>query len=216
MQTKQIIAIIGATGNIGSAISKSLSKGRYRLLLYANEEEKMKLLVDTIKTNNPSADVECMNCAVNASWEADIIISAVPGEEEKEVAERIREVANQKIVISVGTVLRQPYDYLDNLTTNSAAEELQQLLPNSKVIKTFSVKFAPGYVTQVKGVRLEDALIAGNDREALQTVIELVIYAGLNPIMAGELSVSRKLENMQVTGIQYSYNWQDGWLFSQN
>jgi predicted amino acid dehydrogenase len=37
MQTKQTIAVIGATGNMGSAISKSLSKGNYRLLLGATD-----------------------------------------------------------------------------------------------------------------------------------------------------------------------------------
>jgi short-subunit dehydrogenase len=41
MQTKQTIAVIGATGNMGSAISKSLSKGNYRLLLGATDQEKL-------------------------------------------------------------------------------------------------------------------------------------------------------------------------------
>ncbi|MBD0280323.1 MAG: NADP oxidoreductase, partial [Flavisolibacter sp.] len=58
MQTKQTIAVIGATGNMGSAISKSLSKGNYRLLLYANQQEKVQALVEEIKRNNPAADVE--------------------------------------------------------------------------------------------------------------------------------------------------------------
>ena len=78
MQTKQTIAIIGATGNMGSAISKSLSKGNYRLLLCANEQDKVRAQVEEIKRDNPAADVEGLDCSVNASWEADIIIAAVP------------------------------------------------------------------------------------------------------------------------------------------
>ena len=216
MQTKQTIAIIGATGNIGSAISKSLSKGEYRLLLQATEEEQIQLLVDDIKANNPSVDVECMNCAVNACWEAEIIISTVPDEEETDVAERIREVANQKIVISVGSTLKQPSDSLHDSAKLSAAEEFQQLLPNSKVVKTFNIVFAPDFSTQVNDFKLEDVFIAGNDVAALQTVNELIIYAGLNPIIAGELSMSRKLENTLIPDMQYSYSWQNGWMLSKN
>src|SRR5688572_4807535 len=112
MQTKQTVAIIGATGNMGSAISKSLSKGNYRLWLRANDREKLEGLVNEIKTANPSADVEGIGCPVDASWEADIIIAAVPYEAEKAVAEKIREVANQKIVISIANPLNETYDGL--------------------------------------------------------------------------------------------------------
>src|SRR6478672_12798464 len=105
MHTKQTIAVIGATGNMGMAISKSLAKGNYRLLLRANDTEKVGSLINDIKTTNAGADVEAINCPVDACWEADIIIAAVPYGAEKEVAEKIRDVANQKIVISIANPL---------------------------------------------------------------------------------------------------------------
>jgi 8-hydroxy-5-deazaflavin:NADPH oxidoreductase len=49
MKTKQTIAIIGATGNMGSAISRSLAKGNYRLLLKAGKPEEINKLVKQIK-----------------------------------------------------------------------------------------------------------------------------------------------------------------------
>jgi hypothetical protein len=65
-----------------------------------------------------------------------------------------------------------------------------------------------------------DAFIAGNDEEALQTVSELVSTAGFNPIVAGDLSVSRTLENMQLLliqlGMKYNYNWLAGWKILHN
>src|SRR5687767_2149105 len=85
MQTKQTIAIIGATGNMGGAISKSLSKGNYRLLLKGNEQEKLDTLVKEIKRKNATADVEASACPTEAGWEADIIILAVPYQAEKEI-----------------------------------------------------------------------------------------------------------------------------------
>ena len=220
MKTKQTIAVIGAAGSMGSAISRSLSKGNYRLLLYANQQEKTRTLIGQIKAVQPSADVEAMDCKVQASWEADIIILAVPFEAEKEVAEKIREMANQKIVISISNPLNSSYDGLVTRPDTSAAEELQKLLPNSKVIKAFNTTFAANFSTPVIDGKRADAFIAGNDDEALQTVAELVAVAGFNPIIAGDLSVSRILENMQLLlirlGMKYNYNWLAGWKILHN
>ena len=220
MQTKQTIAIIGATGNMGSAISKNLSKGNYRLLLRANDRQKLEELVNEIKTANSSADIEGINCPVDASWEADIIIAAVPYEAEKDVAEKIRDVANQKIVISIANPLNETYDGLVTEPGTSAAEELQKLLPNSKVVKAFNTTFAADFSTPVIEGKKTDAFIAGNDEDAVQTVAGLVSIAGLNPINAGQLSVSGTLERMQLLmiqlGMKYNYNGLAGWKILHN
>jgi len=220
MQTKQTIAIIGATGNMGSAISKNLSKGNYRLLLRANDRQKLEELVNEIKTANSSADIEGINCPVDASWEADIIIAAVPYEAEKDVAEKIRDVANQKIVISIANPLNETYDGLVTEPGTSAAEELQKLLPNSKVVKAFNTTFAADFSTPVIEGKKTDAFIAGNDEDAVQTVAGLVSIAGLNPINAGQLSVSGTLERMQLLmiqlGMKYNYNGLAGWRILHN
>jgi 8-hydroxy-5-deazaflavin:NADPH oxidoreductase len=220
MNTKQTIAVIGATGNMGTAISKSLAKGNYRLLLRANDQEKLQLILNEIKTTTPSADIEAMACPVDASWEADIIIAAVPYGAEKEVADKIREVANQKIVISIANPLNETYDGLVTAPDTSAAEELQKLLPHSKVVKAFNTTFAADFAAPVIDGKQVDAFIAGNDADALQTVSELVRTAGFNPIIAGDLSVSRTLEAMQFLlirlGMTYNYNWHAGWKILHN
>ena len=220
MKTRQTIAVIGATGNMGSAIAKSLSKGNYRLLLKSNTQEGLDVLVKEIETGNPLAEVETAVCPVEAGWEADIIILAVPFAAEKEIAEKIKEVANQKIVISIANPLNETFDGLVTRPDTSAAEELQKLLPHSKVIKAFNTTFAADFASPVIGGQQADAFIAGNDEEALQTVAELVSTAGFNPIIAGNLSVSRTLENMQLLliqlGIKYNYNWLAGWKILHN
>jgi NADPH-dependent F420 reductase len=220
MKTKQTIAIIGATGNMGSAISKSLAKGNYRLLLKASKEVELDNLVKEIKDKNSDADVEAIPCPAEASWEADIIILAVPFGAEKEIAGKIKEVANQKIVISIANPLNETYNGLVTATDTSAAEELQKLLANSKVIKAFNTTFAADFAAPVIDGKQVDAFIAGNDEEALETVKELVTTAGFNPVIAGDLSVSRTLENMQLLliqlGMKYHYNWLAGWKILHN
>ena len=220
MATKKTIAIIGASGNMGSAIAKKLSKGNYRLLLIANHQEKVQQLINEIKSSNPSADVDSMGCPFDACWEADIIIPAVHYKVEREVAEKIKQVATQKVVVSISNPLNENYDGLVTAPDTSAAEELQKYLPDSKVVKAFNTVFAGDFSQTVIDGKQADVFIAGNDEEALTTVSELVAEAGFNPIVAGALSTSRTLENMTALLIQlnmrYNYNWVGGWKVLHN
>lgn len=220
MKTKQTIAIIGATGNMGSALAKNLAGGNYRLLLYASKLPERKKLMEEIMAIHPMADIEAADCQTEATWEADLIILAVPYEAEPAIAEKIREMANQKIVISITNPLNASYDGLVTAPDTSAAELLQQLLPNASVIKAFNTTFAADFAAPVIEGKKIDAFIAGNDKEALDTVQELVETAGFNPIIAGNLTVSRTLENMQLLliqlGLKYKFNWHAGWKILHN
>lgn len=220
MHVKQTIAIIGATGNMGQAIAKSLAKEENRLLLFSSDQHKAQRLAEEIKNNNPVIEAEGIGCAVNASWEADIIILAVPYQAEAEIAKKIEDVARQKIVISISNPLNATYDGLVTAPGTSAAEELQKLLPDSKVIKAFNTTYAANFAQPVIDGKQTDALIAGDHAAALTVVEELVRSAGFNPILAGSLAVSRTLENMQLLLIQltmkYNYNWHAGWKILHN
>lgn len=212
---RQTITIIGATGNMGSAISKSLAKENYSLLLCSTEQDKARSLAEEIKILNPSAEVESLDCSHTASWEADIIILAVPYHAEGEIASKIKDVANQKIVISIANPMNETFDGLVTPADSSAAEELQKLLPNSKVVKAFNTTFAADFTTPVIDGKQVDSFVAGNDSGAVKTVIELVKTAGFRPIVAGNLAVSGTLERMQLLliqlGIKNDYNWLAGW-----
>ncbi len=190
------------------------------MLLCANDRSKVEAVAGDIKSSLPAAAVEVVDCSKEASWEADIIVVAVPFAAEQEVAAKIKEVANQKIVISIANPLNDTYDGLVTAPDTSAAEELQKLLPNAKVVKAFNTTFAADFATTVIDGKQADAFIAGNDEEALQTVSELVSTAGFNPIVAGNLAVSGTLERMQLLLIQlngkYNYNWLAGWKILHN
>jgi 8-hydroxy-5-deazaflavin:NADPH oxidoreductase len=131
------------------------------------------------------------------------------------VAKQIREVANQKIVISIANPLNKTYDGLVTAPHSSGAEELQKLLPDSRVVRAFNTTFAADFVTPVIAGKQVDAFIAENDEEFVQTVSELVRTAGINPILAGGLSARGTLERMQLLLIQlymkYNYNWLADW-----
>lgn len=215
MQQKQTIAIFGATGHMGSAISKSLSKGSYRLLLLSQEDEELKGLQSEILSHSQTADAEAMESPEHSKWKPDIFILAVPQSAEAEIAAGIKELAKDKIVVSIANPINKDMSGSVLPPGTSAAEELQKLLPNSKVVKAFNTTFAADFSQPVIDGRQVDCFIAGNDEAAMKTVSELVKTAGFNPIISGDLSVSRTLEGMQILLMQltmkYNYNWLAGW-----
>ena len=83
MAHNKTIAIIGATGNVGSAIAKCLSATSNRLLLMANEADHLAQLISEIELMSPTAEIESATCAKEASWEADIIVVAASSERRK-------------------------------------------------------------------------------------------------------------------------------------
>ena len=212
---KKTIAVIGAAGNMGSGISNNLAKAGYRILLAGKDQSKLNNLLNKIKETTPGADVEILDCSKEASWEADIIIPAVPYNSQVEVASRIKDVVTGKIVISISNPLNETYDGLVTNPTTSAAEELAVLLPYSKVVKAFNTVFGADFNSPQLAGNTIDTFIAGDDEEAVSIVTELVKDAGFNPLFAGKLAMSRTLENMMVLLIgltmRNNYNWLAGW-----
>ena len=113
---KQAIAILDATGENGRQVAKALAAD-HRLLLFGHDTEKLDQLKKEIKKIHPNADFDCPGCAFEASWEADVIIMDTT--DEKATADKIREVATQKLVIE--------------LTGGANEFNLQHLLPNSMI-----------------------------------------------------------------------------------
>ncbi|HEY6977811.1 MAG TPA: hypothetical protein VH396_16040, partial [Chitinophagaceae bacterium] len=106
-------------------------------------------IVRNIKQNNLNAEVEIVDCAKEGCWEADIIVLAIPYYELKEVVEKINEVVTQKIVLIIS-----------NNEEEGKVEELQRLLPYSRVVAAFNNPYS----------------FTSNDREASETISK-IIYA---------------------------------------
>jgi 8-hydroxy-5-deazaflavin:NADPH oxidoreductase len=212
---KQTIAIIGAGGTMGAGLARSLAAAGHRILLAGPTHGKLHDLRSSIMLNRPSAEVEILDCAHEASWEADVIIPAVPYAAQAEVAAKIKDVVTGKIVVSIANPLNQAYDGLSIDPTTSAAEELAKLLPHSKVVKAFNTVFGADFQTPTIGGKMVDCFVAGDHEDAVATVAQLVKDAGFNPLIAGKLAVSRTLENMMVLLIgltmKNNYNWLAGW-----
>lgn len=145
MEAKQTVAVFGASGNMGSAITKSIAKGPYRLLLMSNDAEKLQTLQSDILNEFPDAEAEAIKTLVDARWKADIFILAVPYSAEAEIVAELMDLAEGKIVISITNPINKELTGLVTQPGTSAAEELQKSLPKSKVVKAFNTTFAADF-----------------------------------------------------------------------
>jgi predicted dinucleotide-binding enzyme len=193
------IAIIEATSGVGTGLARILSRSpRYRLLLMSDDHATLEALraeIDVYK----SEDYLCtMTCAREAAWEADIIVIAIQGSQHRIVADKVRDVAIGKVVISTSNPIVDAYYTLDKSAEMSAAEDLQKLLPHSKVVKAFNTMFPRDFISQVVNGKPVDVHIAGNHGDAIETVSEVVTHAGFNPVVIGNLAISREFERSRV------------------
>lgn len=166
MHTQQTIVIIGG-GKTGRGIASGLARGDDRVLLTDTDETETAAFVGDLQAAHPRFDVEALQCSFEACWEGDIIILALPFAAQKAVAERIKAVACRKIVV----------------TTDNCVEELQKLLPHSRIVQAFSSidqnYFDEEYTTR----KAVDCFIYGKDEEAVKIVASLVKTIGFKPVI---------------------------------
>ncbi|MDE3183564.1 MAG: hypothetical protein KGM16_09115 [Bacteroidota bacterium] len=158
MATKKTIAIVGATETAGRAIVNQFASMPYRLLLISHQPGQLNELNEKINKQYPGAEIESLECVKDGCWEADIIIIAVEAAEEKRVAELMKEVATQKIVVVVSQ-------------NENECRELQKVLPYSKIVKAF--------------VNLEEKeiFLSGSCETVNEEILEIFKQAGYNTIL---------------------------------
>jgi predicted dinucleotide-binding enzyme len=122
----------------------------------------------------------------------------------KDAAHSIGKAAEGKILVDVTNMLDKNMDLAIGLTT-SGAEELQKLLPRSKVVKAFNAVFAQNRSTGRVGDNTLTAFVAGEDPDAKRTIMGLARELGFEPLDVGSLKSARYLEPMAVLLINLGY-----------
>lgn len=181
METRKTIAIIGATEKAGTDLARRFASKNYRLLLISTDESGLYSLKSELETTAGHGEIETMTCARDASWEADIIVNSSM-EGERQIAEKIREVAIGKIVIQVSRLS-------DGI--HSGAATVQKLLKDSQVVRVCPAGLEPDFGSTA------EALVAGNNGNAVETVAGLLKSAGLKPIVTGDLVESNSLRTSE-------------------
>lgn len=179
------VTVIGV-GNIGSTVAAIAAKGGAVVQLLGRDQEKVAAAAQQAGATAGQ---------VGDTLTGDIVVLAVPYPALAVLAEQYEGQFDGKILVDV----TNPIDFatFDSLTVpadSSAAAELQALVPAAKVVKAFNTNFAATLATAKVGENDTTVLIAGDDDEAKQALVEVITAGGVNAVSAGSLKRARELE----------------------
>jgi hypothetical protein len=194
------IGILGS-GNVGQALAKGfLAEGR-EVLLATHEPDGDKGA--QLKKDFPQATV--CTFAV-AAEQGGLLVLAVPWSAAQSAIELagVEHTANKTVIDATNVIDRAGDTMVYGFPSRSAAEQIQQWLPESRVVKAFNTVGADLMYKPDFGGTKPTMFIAGNDADAKQQVSDMVMAFGWEPLDAGSLTASRELEAMALVWIRNS------------
>ena len=180
------LSIIG-TGNMGQAIASVAGRGGHTVQLLGQND-------------------------LDAPAAGDIVVLAVPYPAVAAVLEQRGGQLEGKIVVDITNPLNfETFDELTVPADSSAAAEIADRLPSSRVLKAFNTTFAGTLAAGTVGPLTTTVLIAGDDADAKSTLAGVLTSGGLKAIDAGGLKRARELEALGFLQITLAANEKVSW-----
>src|SRR5262245_58090666 len=177
------IAIIGS-GKMGSGFARLLASKGMDIAIGHKNPEKAAALATEVGAKTKGGSVK------DAVSQADITVKY----EDTAAALNAAGDLTNKVVIDISNPITADYKGLTIGHSTSAAEEIQKLVPNAKVVKAFNTIFAELLPTESREGRTVQVCIDGDDDTAKAKVEDLAMAAEFEPVDSGMLSNSRYLE----------------------
>lgn len=196
------IGFIG-TGQVGGTLAKRFgSKGHSVFLGYRDQyNSDLEQLAQSIGANAQLMSIQ------NTITSSDVIILATPWKAVETIAKEYLNAFKNKILIDCTNPLKPDLSGLQISGENSGGEQLQTLLPQTKVIKAFNtVGFNIMENPEIDG-RKSVMYFCGNDQEARFKTQTLIEELGFQPMDAGDIKSSRLLEPFALIWISTAYKY---------
>jgi predicted dinucleotide-binding enzyme len=168
--------------------------------------------IDGVLTSGGAVVEHIGSADSDAKIAGDIVIFAVPYPALGDIAAKYREQLVGKVVVDITNPLN--FETFDSLTVpaeSSAAAELAEALPESKVLKAFNTTFAATLGAKAVGPNRTTVLIAGDDTDAKAALAALIRAGGVDAIDAGALSRARELEAIGFLQLTLAVGEKIGW-----
>ncbi|MFD5636657.1 NADPH-dependent F420 reductase [Streptomyces sp. NPDC127077] len=152
------IAVLG-NGRVGGNLAAALTRAGHEV---------------TVTDRTPGA-------AANAARTARIVINATPGAGSLDRLAALREELRGKILLDVSNATVDGPDGLPAdliYPGSSLAEQLQEALPETRVVKTLNTMLFPVMTEPAALAQAPDAFLSGEDSQAKETVRELLVDLG--------------------------------------
>jgi hypothetical protein len=198
---KEVIAILGGTGDLGTGLAIRWSKAGHPIIIGSRTQQKADAAVVDLKKVSPQTPARAMENAAAAAA-GDIVVLTVPYEHQLATLDSVRAGLEGKILIDVTVPLIPPKVGTVQLPPEgSAGKRAQNFLGDGVKVVTAFQNVAAHLLQQ--DVKIEcDVLVAGNSKEARDKVVELVEEAGMSGWHAGPIENSAAAEALTSILIQ--------------
>lgn len=196
--TQTTIAVLGGTGKEGRGLAARWSRAGIPIIIGSRAPERARATAVSLSSHGPPALVEGMG-NVEAAIRADIVVSALPADGQKELLREIADTITPKLFITAAIIWPPSPE-----RTISSAEEAKQILgPDSRVAAAFQTVSAAS-LSDEDGAP-EDTLIIADNEETGRLAATWVSKTGIRAIIAStRLEDARTVEAM--TGILLKIN----------
>ena len=191
----KVIAVIGGTGGLGSALAFRWGNAGYKILIGSRNNEKASVSAQKLNDRLGKEVASGFNNREAAKL-AEIIVLTIPFPNHSDIIEEIKDEAQGKIVVDTTVPLIPPKVSRVQLPENGSVAKLAQekLGQNVRLVSAFQNVAATALESNepLEG----EVLVCGNDVEARSTVISIVEAAGLKGWHAGPIDNSVVSESL--------------------
>ncbi|KRC54150.1 MULTISPECIES: NADPH-dependent F420 reductase [unclassified Nocardioides] len=191
------ISILGGTGPQGRGLARRFADGGLKVVLGSRTAERADEIAAELAAETGGDVTGADNRGAAAT--GDIVLVVVPWDGHAQLLTELREPLRGKVVVDcvnpLGFDKLGPYAL--PVLEGSAAEQAQQLLPDSTVVAAFhhlsAVLLEDPEVTDLA----TDVLVLGDDREAVDAVIGLAaVLPGVRGVFGGRIRNAHQVEAM--------------------
>ena len=205
-ERKMKVFVIGA-GNVGGGQVRSAVKAGHQVSVLASASNQLaELVAETGATLATSI--------ADGAQGADLIYLAIPANAVAAVAAELKSGVGSAVVVDGTNPLNATFSDLE-YKGESAAADLQALLPGVSVVKAFNTVFASRYSSPSQNGNALQVFIAGNEEAANAKVSEYAKSLGFDPVVLGGLRFAKSMEEMAFLNIALNASqgltWTSAW-----
>jgi 8-hydroxy-5-deazaflavin:NADPH oxidoreductase len=211
LQQRPTIAVIGGTGDLGSALAKRWAAAGYPIVLGSRSKQKAQATAEKMKSDTGAAALSGEDNRAAAAA-AEIVIVVVPYANHESILDEIKPAVAGKIVVDAVVPLVPPKVSVVKLPPDgSAALAAQRVLAGTARVQAAFHNVSAAKLHS-RGAVDCDVLVFGDDQAARAVVIELANAAGTRGIDGGPLANSAAAEALTsvLIGINRRYKVEGG------
>ena len=201
MSTKETVAILGGTGDLGTGLAIRWSKAGYKIVIGSRTQEKADEAVAALKAISPDTPAEAMENDA-AAKAGDVVVLTVPAAHQISTLDAVKDDLKGKILIDVTVPLVPPkVGTVQMPEEGSAGKRAQDFLGEDVHVVSAFQNIAAHLLQQ--DVKIEcDVLVAGNSKDARTKVIEMIQEADMTGWHAGPIANAAAAEALTSILIQ--------------